>query len=211
MSTPRHHITDALMSLYRLGGLPTPFAVTVAAHLSLCNECRATYEASLVPGGLLLEMSDGTPLSPELKSSVMGMLDDSPSPSATSADPVLLPQPVRALLAEGEPNWRRVAPGSRQAILQNDSEGSLRLLEFAAGQTVPEHSHGGNELTLILQGSFSDVTGTYRVGDLQIADDTLDHAPKAAPGMPCICLAATDAPLKFRGLIPRLLQPFLRI
>jgi putative transcriptional regulator len=29
--------------------------------------------------------------------------------------------------------------------------------------------------------------------------------------MACICAAATDAPLRFRGLIPRLLQPILRI
>jgi putative transcriptional regulator len=28
-------------------------------------------------------------------------------------------------------------------------------------------------------------------------------------GEDCICLAATDAPLRFRGLIPRLAQPLL--
>ena len=33
----------------------------------------------------------------------------------------------------------------------------------------------------------------------------------AEAGADCICLAATDAPLRFRGVLPRLAQPFLRI
>jgi putative transcriptional regulator len=35
--------------------------------------------------------------------------------------------------------------------------------------------------------------------------------PVADIGEDCICLAATDAPLRFRRLIPRIAQPFLRI
>jgi putative transcriptional regulator len=76
---------------------------------------------------------------------------------------------------------------------------------------VPDHGHNGIELTLVLQGAFRDETGRFGVGDLEVADDTLDHTPIAERGAPCICLAATDAPLKFKSLIPRLLQPLLRI
>jgi putative transcriptional regulator len=39
----------------------------------------------------------------------------------------------------------------------------------------------------------------------------MEHTPVALAGQDCICLAATDAPLRFRGLIPRLAQPLLRI
>ena len=76
---------------------------------------------------------------------------------------------------------------------------------------MPDHSHNGLELTLVLQGSFSDATGRFGVGDLEIADEDLEHTPVADPGDACICLAATDAPLRFRAIVPRLLQPLFRI
>ncbi|GEQ99766.1 hypothetical protein JCM17845_03900 [Iodidimonas gelatinilytica] len=72
-------------------------------------------------------------------------------------------------------------------------------------------SHNELELTLVLQGSFSDNTGHFGTGDLEIADANLNHQPTADPDMSCICLAATDAPLRFKPLIPRLLQPLFQI
>ena len=87
----------------------------------------------------------------------------------------------------------------------------MRLLYIPPGQAVPDHSHGGLELTLVLQGSFRDDTGRFGVGDLEVADQTLEHTTIADTGAPCICLAATDAPLRFTTLIPRLLQPLFRI
>lgn len=63
----------------------------------------------------------------------------------------------------------------------------------------------------MLQGSFSDETGRFGVGDLEIADEELEHTPIADVGDACICLAATDAPLRFWSFVPRLLQPLFRI
>jgi putative transcriptional regulator len=101
--------------------------------------------------------------------------------------------------------------GIRQQLLTADSQGSLRLLYIPPGKAVPEHGHQGQELTLVLQGSFSDSAGAFHRGDVEVAHDEIDHQPVAGPGEPCICLAATDAPLRFRALIPRLLQPIFRI
>lgn len=76
---------------------------------------------------------------------------------------------------------------------------------------VPDHGHRGTELTLVLQGAFRDETDRFGPGDVEIATEELEHTPVAEPGLDCICLAATDAPLRFNALIPRLLQPFLKI
>ena len=70
---------------------------------------------------------------------------------------------------------------------------------------------GGMELTLVLQGAFADENDRFGRGDIEIADEEMEHTPVALTGEDCICLAATDAPLRFRGLIPRLAQPLLRI
>jgi putative transcriptional regulator len=84
-------------------------------------------------------------------------------------------------------------------------------LHIPAGSAVPDHGHRGTELTLVLQGAFSDEFDRFGVGDLEIATEEDEHTPVAEAGLDCICLAATDAPLKFNGLIQRLAQPFLRI
>ena len=76
---------------------------------------------------------------------------------------------------------------------------------------MPDHGHRGTELTLVLQGAFTDATDHFGAGDIEVANEELDHTPVADIGADCICLAATDAPLRFRGLMPRIAQPFLRI
>jgi putative transcriptional regulator len=76
---------------------------------------------------------------------------------------------------------------------------------------VPNHGHRGIELTLVLQGAFVDDGGRFARGDIEIADEELDHTPVADDAEDCICLAATDAPLRFSSWVPRLAQPFLRI
>jgi putative transcriptional regulator len=39
----------------------------------------------------------------------------------------------------------------------------------------------------------------------------MDHTPIAEEGEDCICLVATDQRLKFKGLLPRIAQPFIGI
>jgi putative transcriptional regulator len=67
------------------------------------------------------------------------------------------------------------------------------------------------ELTLVLQGAFRDDVDRFGPGDVEIATEDLEHTPVAEGGVPCICLAATDAPLRFNSFLPRVLQPVFRI
>ena len=76
---------------------------------------------------------------------------------------------------------------------------------------MPDHSHHGVEMTMVLQGAFQDEDGYFARGDVEIADADLHHTPVADIHEDCICLAVTDAPLKFRGLLPKIAQPCLRI
>lgn len=212
MTTIRHHIPDALLAAYAAGNLPQPFALVVAAHVSMCLDCRAALEAHQAVGGLVLEGTAPEGLSDGLKSRVLDLLDG-PAPASAPRQPRsgIYPGPVMEALKGRPPRWKPLGGGVRQDILSASDDGSVRLLYIPAGQAVPDHGHGGLELTLVLQGSFSDETGQYGVGDLEVADENLEHVPIAGAGPPCICLAATDAPLRFNSLIPRLLQPLFRI
>ena len=212
MTAIRPHSSDELLTAYAAGTLPQPFALVLAAHVSLCLDCRAAFEAHQAAGGAVLDTLDTADLSGGLKARTMALLD-APAPPAepVHARSGAYPGPVMAALKGRPPRWKSLGMGIRQCILSAGSEGSARLLYIPPGRAVPDHSHNGLELTLVLQGSFSDETGRFGVGDLEVADQDLEHTPVADPGPPCICLAATDAPLRFSSLVPRLLQPLFRI
>lgn len=206
-----HHIPDDILASYAAGSLPHPYALVVAAHVSLCLDCRSGYEAHQAIGGAVLEDIDVVRVSDDLKERVLAGLDVPVVPEPIYERMGVFPGPVVEALRGKSPRWRPLGMGIRQCILSSGPQGAARLLHIPPGQAVPDHSHNGVELTLVLQGSFSDETGRFGVGDLEVADQTLEHTPIADPGEPCICLAATDAPLRFAALMPRLLQPFFRI
>ena len=105
--------------------------------------------------------------------------------------------------------WLAVGSGIRQVPLNTRGLGSTaRFLSIPTGKSVPDHGHRGFEATLVLAGSFYDRDSWYRRGDVAVADPSVVHRPAAESEEDCICLAATDARLKFRVPIPRLLQPF---
>jgi putative transcriptional regulator len=107
--------------------------------------------------------------------------------------------------------WRPVGMGVRQAILPTDRAASARLLHIPAGVAMPGHGHGGLEMTMVISGAFVDEGRRYGPGDVELADEATEHTPVAEAWADCICIAASDAKLRFTGLLPRLAQPFFRI
>lgn len=212
MTAIRHHIRSELLAAWVTGNLPAQFAAVVASHVALCPDCRAESGALQSLGGALLDNLAAADLSPDALAKALAALDDpAPRPEPPVAAAGIFPAPVMQVLGGRPPKWSLLGGGIRQQILMADRSGSLRLLYIPPGRRVPEHSHGGLELTLVLQGSFSDSSGQFCVGDVEDADDEINHQPVAGEGDPCICLAATDAPLRFRALLPKLLQPLFRI
>lgn len=211
MTKIAHHIPDEMLAAYAAGSLPHAFAVVVASHISICDDCRAALGAHQAVGGAVLEATGTETISAGMKNALFAQLD-----APFESEPVykrsgIYPGAVMEALKGQEPRWKTLGMGVRQDILAADNQGSVRLLYIPPGQAVPDHGHNGIELTLVLQGSFSDETGRFGVGDVEVANEDLDHTPVADEGEPCICLAATDAPLRFKALMPRLLQPIFKI
>ncbi len=213
-----HHLTDELLMGYSAGALPEAFELAVATHLSLCDACRAKAESFDAVGGALIDregdeetaLTDGC-LEATL-ARIRGAAEPEPAPRPIDASGVL-PAPLAAYVGGSldKVSWRPVGMGVKQAILDTAPGATARLLYIPAGTAVPDHGHNGMEITLVLQGAFSDSDGTFARGDVEIATDADDHMPVADISEDCICLAVTDAPLRFKGLLPRLAQPFLKI
>jgi len=218
--TITQHPDDSTLIAYAAGAVSEGFSLVLAAHLEFCPICLKRLSDLQALGGALL-MAE-RPVQPPA-----GGLDDiwsridmaentQPEPvvSPIASDPVL-PRVLLPLLGGGFDSiaWRRLAPGIGQHIFKDvvSGEGSVRLLSIEPGITIPQHSHGGGELTLVLQGAYRDEIGTFRRGDMADLDQSVTHQPVAERGSSCICLIATDRPLRFSSAINRMLQPIFGI
>ena len=213
--TIQHHLSDRLLLAYSAGQLPEAFNLLAAAHISLCDECRARLGSYDAVGGAMVESADTVALSDGCLEAMMARINKIEPEKATPvvAPKGVLPAPLHDYIGGdlASVRWRPLGMGVRQAILPTARDASARLLYIPAGAALPDHGHRGTELTLVLQGGFRDEGDHFGVGDLEIADQAMEHTPVADTGVDCICLAATDAPLRFTGMLPRLLQPFFRI
>jgi putative transcriptional regulator len=210
----KHPDTATLLS-FVAGGMAEPLVAAVAAHISMCPACRRELRdmelfGAAVLGSLPADANGAEPIAvPKLPSN--GVAGTLPAQSVISAAE-RLPGPIAQQynLSFDTIPWKRLAPGvmHHRLALSPGVPGDLRLLKIARGSKMPVHGHGGAELTLVLDGAFTDVTGAYRRGDLQDVDDDIEHRPIADPDAGCICLIASEQPARFKGLVGRLLQPW---
>lgn len=219
MTISRHPDPANLMA-FVAGTLPEPLAAVVAAHVSICPHCRSEIRDLELMGAALIANSPALAEASEVPRTPVfaGDLRHDDVRAATPTHERLvwrdrLPQPIAVrygLTFETIP-WRRLAPGvwHHRLPLAGKGEGDLRMLRIAAGRRLPEHGHGGSEMTLVLEGAFHDVTGIYRAGDIQDVDEEIEHQPIANDGPDCICIAASEQPARFKGVLGRMLQPLI--
>ncbi len=221
--TVTHHLDDATVIAFASGTLPTPIALVVSAHLSLCPSCAARVRAAESIGSAFLEDEASVRLSAGSVNNLFERLNaetakdqkhDDPVSTAVEEDPILPPQVRKALgIPFSEINWRRISRGVglHTLDLSDEDEGKLYLMKIEAGRVMPSHGHGGSEVTLVLSGSYTDHMGQFKRGDIADLDDHVEHQPVVDPGAECICLVASEQPARFTGILPRLLQPLIGI
>lgn len=214
--TIRHHLNDDLLLDYAAGTLSEGWSLAVACHLAMCPHCREQLALAEATGGALMEELtpvDGPRDSWEaLKSRLLAEPETKAAPTRRPAT-ATLPEPLRSYLGGDLDGlkWRNLGNAKQILIKTGDKTTQARLLCIAAGKPVPEHSHGGRELTVVLKGSFHDEVDRFGPGDIEDADGSLTHQPVADAQEDCICLAITDAPLKFSSRLLRFVQPMLGI
>ncbi len=216
--TVRHHVSDDLLLSYEAGSLAEGWSLAVATHLAFCPQCRSRARAASDVGGALLEEIEAARVDEGSLDRVMkriaGTRPDEEAGEPRQASGATIPEPLRSYVGgdAGSIKWRRLGLSARQALIRTaDKKTSVRLLRIPAGEPVPQHGHRGPELTVVLGGALIDADQVFRRGDIEQADETVEHQPTAGPEEDCICLAVTDAPLRFKSLMVRLAQPFLRI
>lgn len=211
MSTTMRHPDPATLLSFAAASLPEPLAAVVAAHLDMCPQCRAEVaDLDLLGAALLTEtpaIDHRAFVAPQRPA------DSAHATRRRHVDPTaMLPASLCSafgLSFETIP-WKRLGPGimHHRLPLSPGVGGDLRLLRIAPGRTMPDHGHRGSELTLVLEGAFCDATGSYRRGDVQDVDETIEHTPVTDARVGCICLIASEKPARFKSLVGRLVQPW---
>jgi putative transcriptional regulator len=202
-----HHLDDATLMSCAAGSQPEALAAVGSSHLAVCPRCRVELKKHAVIGEALFENLSPEPVT--LSAAVAAMrAGEAAVTEAVGGD---MPAALHAALNGHFDHvpWRRVAAGVWHCpiSLSEGVSGDLRLVKVAPGTKLPKHGHGGSELTLILDGSYTDEFGTFRCGDVADLGDDVEHCPVADPVHGCICLTESDEKPRFKGMFARLLQP----
>ncbi|MGL6417946.1 MULTISPECIES: ChrR family anti-sigma-E factor [Aeromonas] len=218
------HPTDPMLRAFAADELPLPLAVGLSAHCELCPDCAArlkTFEEELAQQYL------ASPAEPELAPRDDVALDA--GFDAMLADILAQPEPVaapvidlpraqsgelevaghayrlpRVLARYRSPKWRHIGAIRQQSLPLDEMGARASLLHIEAGGRIPEHTHQGYELTLLLAGTIEDGDTLYKAGDFIWRDASHSHSPHTPDG--CLCYTVQDAPVQFTKGLSRLLN-----
>ncbi|MBT1445843.1 ChrR family anti-sigma-E factor [Shewanella sp. JM162201] len=142
----------------------------------------------------------------EAEEPVLTKGDLGPAVTAVKGEQFILPRTFRQLIhSDLASSWKGLGNVSRLRFDTQDGKARASLLHIAAGGEIPEHTHKGVEITLLLDGHFSDEFGSYGPGDFMLMDGSKQHTPITQDG--CLCFTVVDAPLHFTRGLSKLLNP----
>ena len=211
-----YHPDARLLNEFSAGTLPLAQSTCVSIHLDYCSHCRRQHRQLQQMGAAMFDRLAPAQVDDSLLQGVMARLDE-PAPlshelrSAPDDDtPALMQRLMTGDYADLP--WKKMTSALHVTQLKTgDPAHEFALYHIKAGGSVPQHTHRGTELTLVLDGSFSDEEGVYQQGDFLIRDAEHVHTPTATQSADCICIGVLDAPIRFTGWKHRALNPFLRL
>jgi len=224
----KYHPDVRFLTDYTAGSLPKSQALCVAAHLHYCRVCRARVRELTELGSELFSQQQPLPVEGSAFERLMGRIQSASPDTAGAAaanvavpesgkretlkDHGSLPRPI-ARLCKGNVEslrWRRIGKSFRHAALKlGDARRETTLFHIEAGGAVPHHRHGGDEITVVLKGSFSDHEDKYNPGDFIVRTQGESHRPVASQDGDCLCLSTLDAPIQMSNPLLRLLMPLI--
>jgi len=215
----KYHPDTRFLTDYAAGSLPESQALCVSAHLHYCPACRLKVGELMALGTELFVTQEPAAVADDSFARLMARVDDSktaapaqraPQALASKAYQGKLPRAIQKL-TNGDMEamtWHRIGNAFRYSPIRiKDKRRETSLMHISAGGKLPKHHHKGDEITVVLKGSFSDQEGRYHVGDYIIRSGKDTHTPVASQDEDCLCLASLDAPIVMSNWLYRLLVP----
>jgi len=204
-----HLPPEELLTDYARGATTPGLALLVASHLERAEESRGAVAAYERVGGALLQDSQPIEMSAGSLDAALAELD------ALSCDGVqreIEAGPLPKTLADeigidfADIPWKFRLPGVSEYTLEGFGGEKVALMRARPGTSVPQHTHRGPEVTLVLQGCMLDEGIEYHAGDVAVNDEEDDHRPRILGEEICYCLIVQQGDLHFTGRFSRLLN-----
>lgn len=209
------HPDIELLLKYASGQLEPALAIAISLHQQNCQYCQNEIRQLESVGGEAIESTNDM-INESIESTndsfnrLMNKIEQShnkPIENSLEYDHLAIAQSDHSFVNMinekqfDQIEWQKVSSKiSKATIAMNDPCYQVELLKFAPNANIPQHTHQGNEFTLVLDGDFSDHQGNYIEGDFITQTEEDNHQPVAGD-KGCICMAITDAPLKFTGTL----------
>lgn len=220
----KHHPKFELIQSFVNGDLPASLSAGIAIHAEMCPVCQkqiaqlteevaeASFEQAFLHKFCIDDAQDMSELSDINFDEMISDITDNndiaqPQPTANASmsfkgEDYKLPT-VLSHMEIGK--TAQIGKLARARVQLNEGEIHTSLLHIEPGGSVPEHTHNGFELTVLLSGTFSDDEGEYVAGDFIMLDGRHQHNPVSEHG--CLCYTVANDSLHFTQGINKLLNP----
>lgn len=223
----KFHPAPDLIEQFVTGTLAPAESLMVSAHCDMCNRCRDLVEEKTAENATnYLELESAIESYDPQFDLMLANITQQPAAEApqwsttgSSAREVPctfieldgkvfdLPKTLQRLVRK-KGNWSPLVGKLWQAPVDIGYDGVANFIYMEKGGTVPEHTHRGSELTLVINGEFSDGMSEYDSGDFIYMNGEHTHAPTSNAQEGCLVFSIVDKPLHFTSGIARLLNPF---
>jgi len=207
------------LQAFSAGNCDPAMALMISAHVDMCPQCQqdcVDIQTELA-GELFSQSSSAGQLSNQYLT-MMSNITELPIANATvpHADKTAieldgkffeLPRTLRRYV-KNTGNWSQLVGKLWQAPVDLGDIGKANFMYMEKGGRVPEHTHKGTEMTLVVDGQYGDGIAEYDCGDFTIMDNQHNHLPHSEADDGCLVLTIVDQPLHFTSGIARLLNPF---
>ena len=212
------HPTHAQLVSFVEGNCAPATALMISAHSDMCPKCSKQINLLQSSIGEQVLLSDDVDLNVNFGSMLANITSLPKAERATAsikASPKIeldgreftLPRAL-GRYAQKTSGWSHLLGNIWQASVDIGPVGKADFIYMKKGGKVPEHTHRGNEFTLVIDGEFSDGIADYDTGDFILMNESNTHAPYAEVNDGCLVFSIVDAPLHFTSGIARLLNPF---
>jgi putative transcriptional regulator len=218
----KHHPKFELIQRFVTGDLPASLSAGIAIHADMCSECQqqiaqlteqlsyASFEEVHLdkfiadePDSNLGNIDFDQAIAAITESNEIDIIEPPIEKTITFKDKVYSLPSVLNNMALGK--TASIGKLARTRIQLDENEIHSSLLHIEPGGSVPEHTHNGFELTVLIAGKFSDETGEYVPGDFIMLDKKHQHHPVSEKG--CLCFTVANDSLHFTQGINKLLNP----
>ncbi|MBU3003590.1 ChrR family anti-sigma-E factor [Paraglaciecola arctica] len=213
------HPNFADLQRFSAGNCETAMALMISAHVDMCPQCQqdcieiqAELAKELFSPQTVIEPLDSQYLDMVSKITELPIVDNLES-IANNATIELdgkffeLPRALRKY-AKNTGNWSRLVGKLWQAPVDLGDIGKANFIYMEKGGRVPEHTHKGTEMTLVIDGQYGDGIAEYDCGDFTLMNNRHKHLPHSEADDGCLVFTIVDQPLHFTAGIARLLNPF---